>query len=181
MKLLSKGMLLALLQVLLVCTLGAKLLYDRGHRPRVWIKTATFDPNLPIRGRYLSLRLEVPAEGFTLRSQPSLYLKDKDGKPKMEEIAVPSRGNLVLRDQQLVAIADNNGEYWVRVQPRGEVLVAAVNAETAYFLPEHGVDPSRMKAGEELWIEATIPGKGTPRPIRLGIKKNGVLTPLPAD
>jgi hypothetical protein len=181
MKLLSKGLLLALLQVVLVCTLGAKLLYDRSHRPHVWIKVATYDPDLPIRGRYLSLNLEVPAEGFELRSQPSPYLKDKDGKPVIQEYSVPIRGDLVLRGDQLVGVANQNGEYAVNVRRRDEGLVAIFRAETTYFLPEHGIDPSRRKAGEELWIDATIPRKGPPRPIRLGIKKDGVLTPLPGD
>jgi hypothetical protein len=178
---LSKGLLLTLLQVLLVSTLGAKLLYDRSHRPHVWIKVATNDPDLPIRGRYLSLNLEVPAEGFTLRSQPSPYLKDKDGKPVIQEYSVPNRGDLVLRGEQLVGVANQNGEYWVNVRRRDDSFVAVVRAETTYFLPEHGLDPSRRKAGEELWIDATIPRKGAPRPLRLGIKKDGVLTPLPGD
>ena len=80
MKPLYKGILLAALHVSLVCTLGAKLLYDRAHRPRIWVKSAIYDPNLPIRGKYLSLTVEAPAEGFTppyadhglRRSQPDL-------------------------------------------------------------------------------------------------------------
>jgi hypothetical protein len=48
----------------------------------------------------------------------------------------------------------------------------------AYFIPEHVPDPSRRPAGEELWVEVTVPRAGAPRPIRLGVKKDGVLTPL---
>jgi hypothetical protein len=48
----------------------------------------------------------------------------------------------------------------------------------AFFIPEHVLDPSRRPAGEELWVEVTVPGKGPPRPIRLGVKKDGALTPL---
>ena len=53
--------------MVLVCTLGAKLLYDRATRPHVWIQVATYDPELPIRGRYLAFNLQVPMEGFTAR------------------------------------------------------------------------------------------------------------------
>jgi hypothetical protein len=60
-------------------------------------------------------------------------------------------------------------------------MVANINGETAYFLPEHSTGPILHTSGEELWIEATIPRKGPPRPIRLGIKKDGVLTPWPTD
>jgi hypothetical protein len=30
----------------------------------------------------------------------------------------------------------------------------------------------------EVWAEVTLPRRGPPRPIRLGIKKDGVVTPL---
>ena len=52
-----KGILLAGLQCALVLSLAGKLVYDRATRPRVWVKTQRYDPDLPIRGRYLSLQL----------------------------------------------------------------------------------------------------------------------------
>ena len=63
MKPLYRGVLLALLHILIVCSLGAKLLYDRGHRPRVWIKVAPVDPDLPIRGAISHSILNSPARG----------------------------------------------------------------------------------------------------------------------
>jgi len=57
MTLTRKGLILAAFQCLLVLSLSGKLLYDRSTCPRVWVKTARWDPNLPIRGRYLALRL----------------------------------------------------------------------------------------------------------------------------
>src|SRR6201987_2988926 len=59
MSALAKAIAVALIQVLIVCSLGAKLLYDRRTRPQAWFKTERYDPNLPIRGRYLSLQVEV--------------------------------------------------------------------------------------------------------------------------
>jgi hypothetical protein len=56
--------------------------------------------------------------------------------------------------------------------------VARLQEPVAYFIPEHVPDPSRRAAGEELWVEVTVPKKGPPRPIRLGVKKAGTLTPL---
>lgn len=52
-----KGVFLAVLQCALVLSLTGKLFYDRATCPRVWVKTAPYDPSLPIRGRYLSLVL----------------------------------------------------------------------------------------------------------------------------
>jgi hypothetical protein len=49
----------------------------------------------------------------------------------------------------------------------------------AFFITEHITDPSRRQEGEELWVEVTIPKKGPPRPIRLGVKKSeGPIIPL---
>jgi hypothetical protein len=31
-----------------------------------------------------------------------------------------------------------------------------------------------MKAGQELWIEVTVPPKGPPRPMQLAVKEGGV-------
>ena len=54
-----KGTVIAALQVVLVASLGAKLLHDRATLPRVWVQAAPFDPDMPIRGRYVSLQLFV--------------------------------------------------------------------------------------------------------------------------
>ena len=62
MTLTNKGLVLAALQCAMVLSLSGKLLYDRQTQPRVWVLTTQYDPNLPIRGRYLSLSL-VPKPG----------------------------------------------------------------------------------------------------------------------
>jgi hypothetical protein len=55
-------LILAAFQCLLALSVSGKLLYDRATCPRVWVKTAQWDPDLPIRGRYLALRL-TPESG----------------------------------------------------------------------------------------------------------------------
>ena len=109
---LVKGLLVAALHLAIVASLGGKLLYDRATRPRVWVHVLPVDPDSPLRGRYVRLR-----------------------------------------------IAD-----------RGDQI--------AFFIPEHIPDPSIRAADEELWAEVTLPRKGAARPIRLAVKKNGVMTPL---
>jgi hypothetical protein len=177
MKPIYKGILLAALHIALVCTLGAKLLYDRAHRPHIWIKSAVYDPNLPIRGRYLSLTVEVPAEGFTSHSSKIPY-----GKGYIDsEYFSPDRCDLVLRGDQLVAVANDDGPFFANVHRHDQEPETQINDQVAYFLPEHSTRPLLDTRGQELWFEATIPRKGPPRPIRLGIKKDGVLTPLPNE
>ena len=109
---LAKGLIVAALHTALTASLGAKLLIDRATRPREWVHVLPVDPDSPLRGRYVRLRIEG-------------------------------------RSEQL-----------------------------AFFIPEHVPDPSIRPEGEELWAEVTIPKRGAPRPIRLAVKKDGVLTPL---
>jgi hypothetical protein len=115
-----KGIILAALQCALVLSLTGKLLYDRATRPHVWVKTMRYDPNLPIRGRYLSLML------------------------------APHAGDA----------------YFDRTN----------NQQVVFFVPEHSVE-----FNGEVWAEVTIPRQGPPRPIRLGIRKDGQIQPVPGN
>ena len=169
---LQKGLLLAASHVVLVCTLGAKLLYDRATRPRVWVQVATYDPDLPIRGRYLAFSLQVPMEGFSMRENASLYMNP----------FTPDHCDLKLRNGVLTAVANPDGEFSINARVIDGKQVALVNSQSLYFLPEHAaISWPQAQSGEELWIEATIPPSGPPRPIRLATKKNGVLTPVPVN
>lgn len=116
-----KGIALGALQCVIVLSLGGKLLYDRATCPRVWVKTQPWDPSLPIRGRYLALRLTA---------QP--------GDPHFVE----------TNDQRVF-----------------------------FFVPEHTTQLEQRK-NPEIWAEVTIPPKGPPRPIRLGVKENGRIEPV---
>lgn len=117
---LQKGLLLAAAQCALALSLTGKLLYDRSARPRVWVKTAPYDPSLPLRGRYLALRLAPE------------------------------------RDAQ-----------WSR-ETNGAVVL--------FFVPEHTLPFENAR--QEVWAEVTIPRNGPPRPIRLGLRRDGKLEPL---
>ena len=160
----KKGLSVALVHVLMICSLGAKLLVDRATRPRVWARTAPVDPDLPIRGRYVRLRVES--------SDPSLLPKDSGS----------SHVTLAARDGLLVLLpSETETGLTSTVFPDSRGVVAFLYQPLAFFIPEHVPDPSQRAAGEELWVEVTLPRRGPPRPIRLGVKKNGVLTPLDLD
>lgn len=159
---LKKGVIVALLQVLLVGSVGAKFVYDRAVYPKVWLKTQPFDPDLPIRGRYV--RLSVVVEQG-----------DKAG-PQNEYAYQMAR--LTVRDGSLVALPDQAGTHSLRAARCNQQPCWVLSEPVAYFIPEHAQDPSIRKPGEELWVEATIPPNGPPRPIQLGVKVDGKLTPL---
>jgi hypothetical protein len=59
-------------------------------------------------------------------------------------------------------------------------LVAFTEEPVAVFISETAEIPV-LKTGQELWVEVTLPTKGPPRPIRIGLKTNGVLTPVKVD
>ncbi len=149
-----KGLLLAAVHVALVLCVAAKYFSDRASLPRAWVRVSQYDPNLPIRGRYIRLQIELEAPAHAATVQLSV----RDGKM----IATPA------------------GSSGLGVRRLGADRAALVDA-LAYFIPEHAPDPSRRPPGEELWAEVSVPEKGPPRPIRLGVRKDGVLRPIVSD
>jgi uncharacterized membrane-anchored protein len=142
-------------------------------RPRVWARAVPVDPNLPIRGRYLSLRIEAAMDESLSGPAPT-----SDGQDQKAVVPV----TLAVDNDQLTALGQPDGSTGLqaRAMQRDGQRIAVLNEPLAYFIPEHASDPSRRAAGEELWVEVTVPKRGIPRPIRLGVKRNGVLTPLDA-
>jgi hypothetical protein len=163
---LQKGLILAGAQLALVASLAAKYAIDRARLPRVWVQTVAYDPNLPIRGRYLSVQLLVSPE-------------DVHGSPR-NSLGEMRDVTLNVRDGHLVANpADHPTNLHInrRITNRGEPVTALMEP-VAFFLPEHAMDPFVRRAGEELWMEVTVPKTGPPRPIQLAIKRGESFTPL---
>lgn len=172
MKPLHKGLIIALVHVCIVSSLGAKLLYDRTVGPRVWALAVPYDPDMPIRGRYVSLQLVVEPRG----------IKEATVGPNW---VPPQAVVLRVEGNHLVAEGDaSKSEYdpldaHVTFVQRHERRLAVLEQPVAFFIPEKVPDPSRRQPGEELWVEVTVPRKGPPRPIRLGVKKgDGPIVPL---
>jgi hypothetical protein len=156
------GIALAIVHVLLVGTLGLKLLADRARLPRAWARTLPFDPNLPIRGRYVRLRLEVPLADVPGTARAGEYRKVR----------------LRAAGDRLQGVLEDDGPLPVRLDSTADGLVGGLDDPVAFFIPEHIPDPSVRPTGEELWAEVTVPSRGPPRPIRLGVRRDGILTPL---
>ncbi|HEY2390938.1 MAG TPA: hypothetical protein VGK22_07165 [Candidatus Angelobacter sp.] len=181
MKPFYKGLAIALIHVLIVLSLGGKLLYDRATRPRVWVRTASADPDLPIRGRYVALNLEV-------RSQ------DPSQPPDLSHPGLYSGGSyvdLAVENGQLIAHKTDrrtgmmiNAWGWSR---NGDKSLFLLSPPVDFFLPEHAEMPNlglnnqrlgNQRSGNELWVEVTVPKKGPPRPIQLAIKRGNEWMPL---
>jgi hypothetical protein len=125
MNALQKGIILGVSQCVLTLSLTGKLLYDRASCPRVWVKTVPWDPELPVRGRYLALRLSP----------------------------------------------DPGASYFDRTNEQ----------PVAFFVPEHITELEQIRNSRpapEVWAEVTIPRKGPPRPIRLGLRRGDQIEPV---
>lgn len=170
MRALSKGLIVALLHVLIVLSLGGKLLYDRAHRPRIWVRTRPDSPVLPMSGRYLMLSLKVRAPELKLKPgiNGTLY-----GYETVE---------LSIENGSLVAHATDkqSGMYVAEWQGRPGIPdhdLPSLGPPIAFFVPRHTLAP-RLNSGEEIWAEVTIPKKGPPRPIQLALKRGTEWIPI---
>jgi len=175
MKTLLKGVAVALLHLLIVAGVGGKFLYDRAHRPRVWVRTRSVDPNLPLRGRYVDLRVEVQAP----------WLREKKNTSWIWVTLAVENGILVARESDVdtgLSILNPSVNFGIRNSPanlpnRPAADVLFLNESIPFFLPEHA-DLHRVNPGEELWVEVTVPKKGPPRPIQLALKHGTEWKPL---
>lgn len=163
---LVKGLAIAVVHVALVAVVGGVLLYERATLPRAWALTTGVDPVLPIRGRYVSLRLvveprgELPAEALPEHGQiAAATLAVENGRliatvlPQSEEAFSPGG-----KAQILQRVKTPTGTLWTLLEP------------VAFFLPEDAPDPTRLEPGQELWALVTVPAAGPPRPLRLEVR-----------
>ncbi|NTV73436.1 MAG: hypothetical protein HGA66_04435 [Holophaga sp.] len=187
MKPTGKALLLAALQVVLAASLGGKLLLDRASRPRFWVKTLPVDPDAPIRGRYVSLRVELPMKGTVrVAAMPTGLFGEEDkakGILRYQMIRLVPEAQVLNGELAPAPAGPDPGFHSATLRRKGDdpamaPWVAQLDEPLAYFIPEHVPDPSRRGPGEELWVEVTLPRKGPPRPIRLGVKRDGVIVPI---
>jgi hypothetical protein len=142
-------------QLGLVASLGAKLAYDRSTQPRLWARTAPLDPELPIRGRYVELRLEARLRGDAANYGHAVALRAENG----QLVRIPDPLAKRPLGSSRVFIWSSSGE------------TAVLGPPLAFFIPEHARDPSVRAPGEEVWAEITVPEKGPARPIRLDVRR----------
>ena len=184
------SIMLLVIQLTLVSSIAAKYLYQRWRCPRVWTRTVAYDPELPMRGRYLSVQLVVDGCQSTLPSAKQAKMpRNSEGVPVGPRFSVNAVGlvqfpaKLKVDGGKLVAIRIPEGDG----QPGGQMVSAwpgsscedlRLDQPVDFYIAEHAVSPTPVKAGQELWIEVTVPPKGPPRPVQLALKENGSWKPL---
>ena len=168
----AKGLWVAAVQLSVLLLIGFSFWLDRITRPRGWVATEPVDPNLPIRGRYISLRLVVPVEAGTERS-PQLVEPSASNGSSTIAVRFKVHGN------RLVALEDSGGALhpgWKRSE--AGAVVVALQDPLAFFIPPDVNDPSIRAVDDPLWVEVTLPRSGLPRPIQLGEEREGRIVPL---
>lgn len=180
---------LLILQLLIVCSIAAKYLYQRWTCPRVWTRAAAYDPVLPMRGRYLSLQLIVDGCQSTLPSaKEAAFPRDVNGAIRpgpyvLRPQAIDFRANLKVRNNRLEAVRiegqeDTMAGVEVRAAPGAPCDQMRLDSPVNYYIADTAQSPMPLKPGQELWIEVTVPPKGPPRPIQLALKQDGAWKPL---
>jgi hypothetical protein len=184
------SIMLLVIQLTLVSSIAAKYLYQRWSCPRVWTRTVAYDPELLMRGRYLSVQLVVDGCQSTLPSAKQARMaRSVDGVPVGNRFSIDAPGmvqfpaKLKVDGDKLVAIRIPEGDG----QPGGQMVSAwpgsscenlRLETPVDFYIAEHAASPTPVKAGQELWIEVTVPPKGPPRPMQLALKENGSWKPL---
>jgi hypothetical protein len=188
MKISKTSVALLLIQLAIVSSIAAKYLYQRWTCPRVWARAEAFDPQLPMRGRYLSLQLAVDGCQSTLPSaKAAAFPRDINGSAVQGPFSVRAsqifHADLKVENNRLMAVYirdDQNGMLGQAVAVWQGAACDAMRLTTPvdFYISEHASDPTRLKPGQELWIEVTVPPKGPPRPIQLALKDNSAWKPL---
>ncbi len=180
---------LLMVQVGLVSLIAAKYLFQRWTCPRVWTRATAYDPQLPMRGRYLSLQLAVDGCKSTLPSaKEATFLRDVNGAIRP--------GPFTLRPQPVYFNADlkveNNKLEAMRIQDpniqsAGQLVAAMpaahcedmrLEAPVNFYIADTARSPLLLKSNQELWVEITVPPKGPPRPLQMALKQDGAWKPL---
>jgi len=178
---------LLVIQLAIVSSVAGKYLYQRWTCPRAWTKTIAYDPELVMRGRYLSLQLTVDGCENALPSGKNAELPPNvirsyvfRGHGPVASVEFPAK--LAVKNNQLLAIYQRSGN------PRDGQMVSALEGSSCdqmqlkssvnFYISEQAQSPLPVKGGDELWIEVTVPPKGPPRPIQLALKQSGAWKPL---
>jgi hypothetical protein len=180
------GAILLIVQLLLVLTIAGKYLYERKTRPRIWVLSAQYDPNMPLRGRYLALQLRVDTcnlphdhAHFTEGYKDANGVIQDPGSWNWNVTLTSENGHLVpkLNDHPN---NPNDNEYLTQ-HANQSCNQIPIPSQVEYFIPDTAKTPFPLKPGQQLWVEVTMPPSGPPRPIQLAISSEAGFQPLHLD
>lgn len=183
MKPMTKALIVAVAHVALVASLGGKLLVDRVTRQQAWFQAENYDPDPPIRGRYVNLQLRVKDPRSASETAQKFAGEIKNMESQKGHIANYEFGRecgsiKVVNGEPVAVFVENENAYscenlsFLR-RRSGDGSTLRLMEPVVYFIPDTAQDPTRLQRGDEMWVLATIPKKGRPRPVALGVKHAG--------
>jgi hypothetical protein len=166
------GLAVLVVQLALVLSIGAKYAWERHHCPMVWARAQQWDPDQPLRGRYLAISLHASACGLAGGGQSTDFVARPGG---VREAVVAREWRVVpgIKDGVLVPIVVDE----MRPGPTEELLLAPglpceyarLSGTSDFFIPEHAKSPFPLQKGQELWALVTVPPSGPVRPVKLAV------------
>lgn len=182
----NRAIALLVIQCAIVSSIAGKYLYERLTRPRVWVRVAQYDPNLPMRGRYMAISPQVNACGLPRDKDSSQepYWTGPSANKKFTTwqwhvITKAQDGKLIVEDARNLMPRSNTQTIYLTSDQACDRVSLSPGID--FFIPETAQPPFPRKAGEELWAEVTVPAVGPPRPIQLAISDNGQWKVLKLD
>ncbi len=174
----AKGWILLFAHLLLVGSIAGKYAWERHTCPRVWTRATQYDPEQPLRGRYLALTLHADvcalAGGVAKDDTPfdDLPAETKENLKKREPPSHEWTVHTAAKDGKLVGVEEKNSTPDTQTLTQPPFLpcgYASLSEPVEFFIAEHAKTPFPLSKGEELWAEVTVPPSGPPRPIHLAI------------
>ena len=171
------AILLLVVQLAVVCSIAGKYLYERHTRPRVWVQVTQYDPDQPLRGRYLSLQLLVDScalphtpDNHHLSFYPHRPFNEREGGWTWNVTLAAHNGKLTPAIAPEGAAYDEHSRLTIPdSEPCRQALVIDSNTTLLYFIPDTARTPFPLPKDTTLWAEVTVPAEGPPRPIQLAL------------
>jgi hypothetical protein len=175
-----RGLALAAIQLALVLSVAAKYAWERQHCPNVWTRTAQYDPDAPLRGRYLALQLTadaclLPRDGHEEWDTPNGKHHPELMKTSWEVVTAARDGKLTGK---LVPGRDSSETETLVLWPGSPCSSARLSDTTEFFISERAKTPFPLAKGSELWALVTVPPQGPPRPVKLAVSDSKGFHPL---
>jgi len=150
------GLVLAVIQSGAIAGLGVKASADRERLPRAWVKVRPVNTRVAVTGRYLQLYL-VPESDVDPTKWPRVALSIRDGRVVARAVG-------------------GNGVRLFKPRDAGS-LPAVLFPAVEHYVPPSGEEPARL-ATKDLWMEVSVPARGAPRGVQLGVMVDGRIRPL---
>jgi hypothetical protein len=167
----GKGVVVLCVQMALVLSIAVKYAWERHHYPMVWTRATQYDPEQPIRGRYIALTLHADACGLPPGHDGDVFVRSPQG-----SFGQPAQTWTILmavKDGHLAPILASQA----RPAETQELTLrsgipceyASLSEQTEFFIAEHAQTPFPLAHGQELWALVTVPLQGPPRPVKLAV------------